>query len=141
MAENVLVHVVAGVVIRQAGRYLLVQENRPGTPVHGLWNWPAGRVDVGVTIEETAIREAKEETGYDVTLLRKLGIHQQTATDSAKHAFEARIVGGVLDWPRDEILQAKWLTLEEISDIKDQLRVSDWIFESIKNVEQTSPPD
>lgn len=89
--------IVAGVVIKQDGKYLLVQENRPGTKVHGLWNFPAGRVEEEDTIEVTAIKEAKEEAGYDVELSRKLDIFQAYSKTPPKHAFEARIIGGKLE--------------------------------------------
>lgn len=122
--------IVAGVVIKQDGKYLLVQENRPGTEVHGLWNFPAGRVEEGDSIEETAIKEAKEEVGYDIELLRKLGIFQAHSKTPPKHAFEAKIIGGKLDWPREEILAVRWFTWQEIQDIKDKLR-EEWIIGAI----------
>ncbi len=90
--------------------------------VYGLWNFPAGRVDVGDTIEQTAIREAQEEVGYDVALVRKLIVHQDTATESVKHAFEATIIGGELIFPKDEIMDAQWFTVDEIKNMKDHLR-------------------
>jgi 8-oxo-dGTP diphosphatase len=127
-------NIVAGVVIKQDGKYLLVQENRPGTKVHGLWNFPAGKVEEGDSIENTAVREAKEEIGYDVELLRKLGIFQAHSSTPPKHAFEAKIVGGKLDWPKDEILEAKWFTLKEVRDMKDSLR-EEWIIGAISIME------
>ena len=48
--------VVAGVVLEHDGTYLLVQEKQPRA--YGLWNLPAGRVDEGDTIEQTAVKEA-----------------------------------------------------------------------------------
>ena len=110
--EVVQIFVVAGVVIKESNKYLLVQEKQERA--YGLWNLPAGRVDVGDTIEETAIKEAKEEVGLDVELVRKLGIWQKTAIEPPKHAFEAKIIGGELKYPRDEILDARWFTFEEI---------------------------
>ena len=58
--------VVAGAVLKKDGKYLLVQEAQ--SKAYGLWNLPAGRVDVGDTIEQTAVKEAKEESGFDVKL-------------------------------------------------------------------------
>ncbi len=130
--EVVQVSVVAGVVIRQDEKYLLVQENVGS--VRGLWNFPAGRVDVGDTIEETAIKEAKEEVGLDVELVRKLGIWQKTATEPPKHAFEAKIIGGELKYPEDEILDARWFTFDEIRDMKDKLR-GEWILKAVSILE------
>jgi ADP-ribose pyrophosphatase YjhB (NUDIX family) len=43
MPEFVKIYVVAGVVVKQDGKYLLVQEKKP--EAHGLWNLPAGRVE------------------------------------------------------------------------------------------------
>ncbi|MCK9401602.1 MAG: NUDIX domain-containing protein [Bacteroidales bacterium] len=125
--------VVAGVVIKQDGKYLLVQEKQPNA--YGLWNLPAGRVDFGDTIEQTAVKEAKEETGYDVELIRKLDIFQDAANEAVKHAFEAKIVGGDLHFSEDELLDARWFTFEEIEAMKDKLR-SAWIFAGINMVEQ-----
>ncbi len=134
--EVVKTNVVAGVVIKQEGKYLLVQEKQP--KAYGLWNLPAGRVDVGDTIEQTAIKEAKEESGYDVELVRKIGIFQNDATEAVKHAFEAKIIGGELKFPEDELLDAKWFTIEEIENMKDELR-GRWILEAINVTEKEFP--
>ena len=131
--EVVFANVVAGVVIKQDGKYLLVQEKQP--KAYGLWNLPAGRVDVGDTIEYTAIKEAKEESGFDVELIRKLDIFQNLATDPVKHAFEARIIGGEINFPDDEILDVQWFAFEEIINMADKLR-DGWILEAIKMVEE-----
>lgn len=130
--------IVSGVVIKQDGKYLLVQENRPSNAqVHGLWNFPAGRVDEGDTIEETAIKEAKEEAGYDVELIRKLGIFQAHSKTPPKHAFQARIIGGSLQFPPDEILDARWFTREEIENMKDKIR-SERVLGAIEILEKSN---
>jgi len=131
--ETVKVNVVAGVVIKRDGKYLLVQEKYE--KIYGLWNFPAGRVDVGDTIEETAIKEAKEESGYDVELIRKIDIFQNSANEAVKHAFEAKIIGGELKFPEEELLDAKWFTYEEIIEMKDKLRGT-WILEAINLLEK-----
>lgn len=135
--EFVKISVVAGVVIKKDGKYLLVQEKQPH--VYGLWNFPAGRVEVGDTLEQTAIKEAREETGYDVELIRKLEIFQESATKEVRHAFSAKIIGGDLKYPKDEILNARWFTFEEIQGMKDKLR-SGWIIGAISNLENKSKP-
>ncbi len=130
---TVLALVVAGVVIKKDGKYLLVQEKKP--QVYGQWNLPAGRVDVGDSLEKTAIKEAKEESGYDVKILRKLGIYQNEATEAVKHAYQAEIVGGELAFPPDEIMDARWMTFDEVVALKDTLRGS-WVLEAITMVEE-----
>ncbi len=126
--EVVLVPVVAGVVLEDEGKYLLVQEKQEAA--YGLWNLPAGKVDVGDTIEETAVKEAREETGFEVRLGRTIGIYQEAATDPPKHAFTATITGGELRFPQDELLDARWFTLEEIQEMQESLRGS-WVLKAI----------
>ncbi len=130
--------VVAGCVIRQGdGKYLLVQEKQP--KVYGLWNLPAGYLDKGETIENAAIREAKEETGYDVELDNKIGIYHETIESPVRHAFSAYIVGGELNIQEDEILDAGWFSYEEITIMRrdGKLRV-EWIYDAITKVEDKS---
>lgn len=126
--EVIKVPIVAGVVIKKDDKYLLVQEKQP--KAYGLWNLPAGRVDVGDTIEQTAVKEAKEESGYDVELIRKIDIYQESASEPPKHAFEAKIVGGELKIPEDELLDARWFTFDEIKSMKEKLR-GEWIINAI----------
>jgi NADH pyrophosphatase NudC (nudix superfamily) len=130
--EFVKCGIAAAAVIKKDDKYLLVQEK--AKHCYGLWNWPAGRVDVGETIEEGAVREAKEESGFDVKLIRKLDIFQNDVNDSARHAFEAEIIGGELYVDTEELLDVKWFTLDEILAIKNKLR-SDWVLGSIEIIE------
>lgn len=127
--------VVTGCVIRREdGKYLLVQEKQP--KVYGLWNLPAGHVDRGEAIEDAAVREVKEETGYDVELGEKIGIYYDNVESPVRHAFIANIIGGVLKVQPDEILDANWFSFDEITNMKQEskLRV-DWIYDAMSRVE------
>ena len=126
--EIAKVAVVACAVIKKDGKYLLVQEKQP--IAYGLWGFPGGRVEIGDTIEQTAIKEAKEESGYDIELICKIDILQELATDAPKHFFEARIVGGELQYPDDEILDAQWFAFDEIKQMKEKLR-GNWVIDAI----------
>lgn len=132
MSEYVKIYVVAGVVVKQNGKYLMVQEKKP--EANGLWNLPAGRLEEGETIEELAVREAKEESGYDVELIRRLAIFNESGNVACKHAFLAKIVGGELRVPED-MLDVKWFTYEEILQMKDKLRHS-WPLKAIDLAEK-----
>lgn len=123
--------IVAGCVIKQRDKFLLVQEKHPRC--YGQWNLPAGRVQEGDSIEETAIKEAKEETGFKVHLIRKLAIFHEKTEKPVQHAFEAKIISGKLEIPKDELLDVKWFTLKEIEEMKDKLR-GEWVLRSIKLV-------
>lgn len=122
------------VVRRQDGKYLMVQEGQP--KVYGLWNIPAGHVDKGESIEHAAVREVKEETGYDVKLIEKIDIYQDSIEDTIKHGYEATIVGGELKPQPGEILDAGWFSYAEITKMRSsgKLRV-EWIYDAISRIE------
>jgi 8-oxo-dGTP diphosphatase len=112
------------VVVDDHDRVLLALWNEPAEP---LWTLPGGGVDLHETPEEGAVREAKEETGYDVELGRLLGVDTlviaaERRLDGSdrwqKHVrvvFEARVVGGELthevDGSTDE---ARWVPRAEV---------------------------
>ena len=122
------IRLVAGVVLREGNAFLLVQEKLP--PAIGQWNLPAGKVEDGMTVEQTAVKEAKEETGFDVKIRRKIGVYPGGGV--IRHAFEAEIVGGKLLYPKDEILDAGWFSIEQIEEMKPILR-GDWVWTAIQS--------
>ena len=60
---------VRAVIINQRNEILLVKEK-----ADGKWSLPGGWSDVGYTPKELIIKETKEETGYDVRVVRLLAI-------------------------------------------------------------------
>ena len=49
------------------------------------WAIPGGFVDIGESVEQAAVREAKEETALEVTLTKLLGIYSNPGRDSRGH--------------------------------------------------------
>ena len=89
--------VAAGVLIEDDGRVVLV---RRGIEPHlGSWTLPAGFAEYGETIEETAIRECREETGLKIELDDLLGVYSVNS-DFHGHLilvlYSAHVVGGEL---------------------------------------------
>lgn len=125
--ELAMTFVVAGVLIEKDGKFLLVQEKQP--KAYKQWNLPAGKVDKGESIQQAAIREAKEEVGYDVELGDELLVMHESIDTPVLHSFEAQITGGQLQFPEDELLDAGWFTYEEITGL--QLCNADYILGSI----------
>lgn len=125
------VGVVVGCLLKQDGKYLLVQENQPSA--RGLWNLPAGHVDKNEELEAAAIRETKEETGLEVQLIEQVGLYHEKAAKSVKHVFSAEIIGGELKSQEDEILDVKWLTFDEITRLNDDHKIrAPWVWASIQ---------
>jgi ADP-ribose pyrophosphatase YjhB (NUDIX family) len=126
----------AAVLVRQDSRFLLVQEKGP--PTHGLWNWPQGRVEEGEAVEEAAVREAKEETGFDLKIEKTVAILEDTFADIKElHVYLATIVGGEMTLPDDEILDPRFFSVAEVEQMKERL-VGQWILDVISQVVRVS---
>lgn len=87
----------AALAVVEDDRVLLVQ--RAHEPYKGQWMLPAGFVEYGEFAEETAVREAEEETGLQVELTGLWGLY--FGTDDPRNVahlavYEARRVGGTL---------------------------------------------
>jgi len=129
------IQAIAGTILQDdQGRFLLVQVSKPD--VYGLWNMPAGHADPGETPEETAIRETLEEVGLQVELLDKEPLHLFDASKEKGekyYAFWARVTGGELAIQEEELLNAKWLTFEEIEALDHDHKIREpWIMESFR---------
>jgi 8-oxo-dGTP pyrophosphatase MutT (NUDIX family) len=71
---NSVVPSASAIVTDELGRILLVKRGD-----NTLWALPGGGHDIGETIEQTAIREVKEETGLDVEVTGITGIYTNPA--------------------------------------------------------------
>jgi len=98
---------------------------------------PAGKVEVGLTLKENAIKEAKEETGFDVKIIREVGVYHKENDKAVKHAFEAKIVAGEIHIPEDEIMAVEWFTIEQIHRLNQKGFIrDDWVVKAIAKVEE-----
>lgn len=78
------------------------------------WALPAGRAEAGETYEQAAVREVREETGYEVELERLVGDYwrpQFPRGGNKMRVYVGRVIAGdpsAHDW---ESLDVKWFPL------------------------------
>ena len=129
--------VIAGCVIRKDNKILMVKE--ASKRFYGQWSYPAGKVEEYEKITEGAIRETLEETGCQVKLIGVLPI----ATVDLKEEthvlirFTAEMVKEDISFDKQEILDVKWIDIEDIKKMKkEELRgydVNIKVFDALEN--------
>ena len=86
------------IVPSEEGHILLIR--RASDPYEGQWALPGGFVEVGETLEAAAVREAEEETGLKVEIVRLVGVYSDPDRDPRGHnvscAYLARAREGEL---------------------------------------------
>jgi len=63
----------------------LVLIKRKNPPFQGFFALPGGFVEVGETVESATVREAREETGLDIELIKLLGVYSDPSRDPRGH--------------------------------------------------------
>src|SRR3990170_297422 len=65
------------------GKLVLVK--RKNAPYQDRFALPGGFVEVGETVEAATVREAKEETGLDIEIIKLLGVYSDPSRDPRGH--------------------------------------------------------
>jgi 8-oxo-dGTP diphosphatase len=99
-------------VIETAGGIVLVR--RAHEPQG--WALPGGFVDTGETVEEAAVREAREETALDVTLVEQLAVYSDPARDPRRHTASVVFIARADGEPRggDDAAEARVVALDAL---------------------------
>ncbi len=98
----------AGVLIWRNDQILLVKKN------YGDKNWtlPGGLMEKGEAINQTAVREVKEEIGVDVRLTRIVGIYSIKSRFAI--TFEGELVDESFSLNGDEISDCAYFALDDL---------------------------
>ena len=106
---------------------------RRRNPPHG-WAIPGGFVDYGESLEQAAVREAREETRLDVTLVRQFHTYSDPNRDPRKHTISTVFVASACGEPEgaDDALEARVFKLDSLPTplVFDHAAIlEDWIHE------------
>lgn len=117
-------HVTVATIVERDGRFLLVYEEADGKQVY---NQPAGHLDPNETLQEAAIRETLEETAWHVTLTGVVGVNLYEAPSNGVTYLRTTFIAEALNQDTERsldtgIIEAVWLTYEEILERRAQLR-------------------
>jgi mutator protein MutT len=118
------------VVIRRGDRVLMVQRG-PRAAFAGHWQPLSGRIEPGETEAQAVVREVREEVGLRVRPLRKVWECPADGADFWLNWWLAEVVGGEQVIDRDELADARWLTLDEIRALPDTFAGDREFFERV----------
>ena len=104
--------------VERDGSYLLVREGKPSA--RGRFNLPAGKPEIGETLIEAAVREAKEESGLDVTVDHIVGLYHCPENDEGfgvlNVVFGSSVTGGEIV-TSDAHPEVRYFTRAEVADL------------------------
>ena len=129
---------VSAAIVRD-GRILVVRRAR--APAHGLYSLPGGVVEVGETLEETVMREVREETGMTIEPVALAGFREAIVRDAdtrvERHfiilCFAARWRAGevVLN---EELDEARWIDPAELAKLQTTSGLAEIVAEAFQRL-------
>ena len=122
-----------GVMIVDAQQRLLLVK-RKMAPQKGKWSLPAGFVDVDEAPEQSAAREALEETNLWVSVSDLVGIYHNPPQEGGAAIFilyRAEIISGHLQ-AQDDAADAQFFALDELPELAFAST-----FDAVKRLQQT----
>ncbi|MFI9648130.1 NUDIX hydrolase [Streptomyces sp. NPDC052040] len=133
-AANSLVPAASAVVVDGAGRVLLQRRAD-----NGMWALPGGAMNIGESLPDCAVRETREETGYEVEVTGIVGTYSNPGHVFAYDDGEVRQEFSVCFLARpvsgrpavsDESTDVRWFDPSEVDGLpmvaSIRKRVDDW---------------
>ncbi len=99
-------------------KILLIKRNT--LPFRGYWALPGGRAEPGENVEQTIVREVKEETGLNVEVVMKIGEYHERGIESSVEydyypaCFLVKVIGGELRKQDSEIQDIRLFDVDDV---------------------------
>jgi ADP-ribose pyrophosphatase YjhB (NUDIX family) len=103
------------IIIEKDNKIVLIKRKRE--PFKGKLVLPGGHVEENETVEEAAMREAKEETSLDVKLKEILGVYSEPKRDPRYLTISTVFIAGPLSKKikaGSDAAEAKWFEIDKI---------------------------
>ncbi|MGF7144091.1 ADP-ribose pyrophosphatase YjhB (NUDIX family) [Anaerotaenia torta] len=116
--DNIILNFSGACITNEKGEILLQKRSK----TENIWGLPGGGVELGESIEETAIREVKEETGLDIRVEYLIGVYSKYFTEypngdkaqSICYCFKGTVVNGSLNIDNKETFGLQFYDKEHI---------------------------
>lgn len=113
-----MIFVTAFGVLWNSDRTEILLERRADAPDRG-WGFPGGFLEYGESPMQAVVREFKEETGLNVSVVRILGLSTHItdknawgdAQENIAIGFEVQLIDGELQPDGDETLDVQWVPI------------------------------
>jgi ADP-ribose pyrophosphatase YjhB (NUDIX family) len=116
-ADFMHVQIGSNTIVERDGGVLLVRLNYG--PRDGHWALPGGLVEEDETAEAAAIRETREETGFDIALDGLLASWMRPGFPILVVVYRAHITSGTLRVAPDEASEAAWFPKDALPALED----------------------
>lgn len=124
--------ILSGSVIIEDNKLLLIYKKK-----HNHYEFPGGKVEENETIEQTAIRETKEEIGCNIEIIKYIGYNDFLIENKnfRSHKFLAKIKNN--EKPKimeeDKFKDILWLNIDEYKEGKINYKLAPNVNEFFKN--------
>jgi NAD+ diphosphatase len=107
--------------VTRGSQILLARGRRFAEPIYSVL---AGFVEPGESLEQTAIREVKEEVGVEISDLEYFGSQPWPFPHSLMVGFTARWAGGEIQIEEAELVDAQWFSADALPQIPPSLSIA-----------------
>lgn len=109
--------IIVGAIVFKENKILMVKETKK--ECYGKWAFPAGHLEENESILEGVIRETKEETGCDIQLKKVFPIITTNKNIIMIHIL-AELINDTNEYDRSEIMETKWIDVEQLKKMKEE---------------------